>query len=66
MKLILKSQEGEDLDIEKVLKLYRKKLERSDLIKEVKKHQEYMKPSQKKRNKLIQARYKQFMKYYIY
>ncbi|MGX7591315.1 30S ribosomal protein S21 [Candidatus Karelsulcia muelleri] len=65
MKLILKDQEIEGEDIDKVLKMYRNKIDRSDLIKEVKKHQEYMKPSQKKRKNFIQARYKQFMKYYI-
>ncbi|MGX7593350.1 30S ribosomal protein S21 [Candidatus Karelsulcia muelleri] len=64
MKLILKSNKGEDID--KVLKLYRQKISKSDLIKEVKKHKEYIKPSQNKRNNLIQARYKQFMKYSIY
>ncbi|MGX7592444.1 30S ribosomal protein S21 [Candidatus Karelsulcia muelleri] len=63
MKLILKSKKGED--IEKVLKVYRKKIDKSDLIKEVKKHQEYIKPSQNKRNNLLKARYKQFMKYSI-
>ncbi|AXN02693.1 30S ribosomal protein S21 [Candidatus Karelsulcia muelleri] len=31
--------------------MYIKKIESSDLIKEVKKHQEYIKPSQKQRNK---------------
>ncbi|MGX7590315.1 30S ribosomal protein S21 [Candidatus Karelsulcia muelleri] len=64
MKLILKYKKGEDID--QVLKRYRKKIDKSDLIKEVKKHQEYMKPSQKRRNNLIKARYKQFLKYYIY
>ncbi|MGX7590884.1 30S ribosomal protein S21 [Candidatus Karelsulcia muelleri] len=64
MKLILNSKKGED--IEKVLKMYRKKIDKSDLIKEVKKHQEYIKPSQKRRNNLIKARYKQFLKYSIY
>ncbi|WDE42219.1 30S ribosomal protein S21 [Candidatus Karelsulcia muelleri] len=63
MKLILKYQEGEDID--KVLKMYRQKIESSDLIKEVKKHQEYIKPSQKQRNNFIKARYKQFLKYSI-
>ncbi|MGX7591030.1 30S ribosomal protein S21 [Candidatus Karelsulcia muelleri] len=61
MKLILKYKKGED--IEKVLKRYRKKIDKSDLMKEVKKHQEYIKPSQKRRNNLIKARYKQFIKY---
>ncbi|MGX7591171.1 30S ribosomal protein S21 [Candidatus Karelsulcia muelleri] len=63
MKLILKSKKGED--IEKVLKRYRNKIDKSDLIKEVKKHQEYIKPSQKRRNNLSKARYKQFIKYSI-
>ncbi|MGX7592853.1 30S ribosomal protein S21 [Candidatus Karelsulcia muelleri] len=63
MKLILKSKKGED--IEKVLKRYRNKIDKSDLMKEVKKHQEYIKPSQKRRNNLIKARYKQFIKYSI-
>ncbi|MGX7592171.1 30S ribosomal protein S21 [Candidatus Karelsulcia muelleri] len=63
MKLILKSNPGED--IEKVLKRYRNKIDKSDLMKEVKKHQEYIKPSQKRRNNLIKARYKQFIKYSI-
>ncbi len=63
MKLILKYKKGED--IEKVLKRYRKKIEKSDLMKEVKKHQEYIKPSQKRRNNFIKARYKQFIKYSI-
>ncbi|MGX7590461.1 30S ribosomal protein S21 [Candidatus Karelsulcia muelleri] len=63
MKLILNYQEGEDID--KVLKMYRNKIDRSDLIKEVKKHQEYIKPSQNKRNNLLKARYKQFLKYSI-
>ncbi|MGX7592994.1 30S ribosomal protein S21 [Candidatus Karelsulcia muelleri] len=63
MKLILKYQEGED--IEKVLKMYRQKMERSNLIKEVKKHQEYIKHSQNQRNTFIKARYKQFLKYSI-
>ncbi|MGX7592025.1 30S ribosomal protein S21 [Candidatus Karelsulcia muelleri] len=59
MNLILKYKKGEDID--KVLKMYRQKIDKSYLIKEVKKHQEYIKPSQKRRNNLIQARYKQFI-----
>ncbi|MGX7593567.1 30S ribosomal protein S21 [Candidatus Karelsulcia muelleri] len=56
----MKYKKGEYID--KVLKMYRKQMEKSDLIKEVKKHQEYIKHSQKRRNNLIQARYKQFIK----
>lgn len=63
MNLILTYKKGED--IEKVLKRYRNKIDKSDLMKEVKKHQEYIKPSQKRRNNLIKARYKQFIKYSI-
>ncbi|MGX7590172.1 30S ribosomal protein S21 [Candidatus Karelsulcia muelleri] len=59
MTLIFKYKKGED--IEKVLKMYRQKMDKSDLIKEVKKHQEYIKPSQKRRNNFIKARYKQFI-----
>ncbi|MGX7592717.1 30S ribosomal protein S21 [Candidatus Karelsulcia muelleri] len=56
-------KDGEDID--QVFKRYRQQMYISDIIKELHKHQEYIKPSQKKRKHLRQARYKQCMKDYI-
>lgn len=60
MKLITTIKEGES--IEKALKKYKKKLDKIRLIKELRDRQQYIKPSVIKRNQVIKAYYREYMK----
>lgn len=52
-------KEGES--IERALKKYKKKFERTGVVKELRERQQFTKPSVKRRKQLIKARYKQFL-----
>ncbi len=47
---------------ENAMRRFRKAVERAGILKEIKKHQTFEKPSQKRKRKLIAARKKQFRK----
>jgi small subunit ribosomal protein S21 len=47
--------------IDKALKKYKKKFERTGVVKELRERQQFTKPSVKRRKQLIKARYKQFL-----
>lgn len=57
--LIINVKENESLD--RALKKYKKKYERTGLIKELRERQAFTKPSVKKRMEIIRARYRQKM-----
>ena len=52
-------KEGES--IERALKKYKKKFEKTGVVKELRERQQFTKPSVKRRKQLIKARYKQFL-----
>lgn len=47
---------------ENAMRRFRKAVERAGILKEIKKHQTFEKPSEKRKRKLIAARKKQFRK----
>jgi small subunit ribosomal protein S21 len=47
--------------IDKALKKYKKKFEKTGVVKELRERQQFTKPSVKRRKQLIKARYKQFL-----
>jgi small subunit ribosomal protein S21 len=47
---------GEDDRIEAALRQFRRKVQRSGLLKELRRRREYLKPSDEKRRKIAQAR----------
>ena len=51
---IVKVGKGEPL--ERALRRFKKKMDKEGLLKEVKRHEHYEKPSQRKRRKLLKAR----------
>lgn len=55
--LIIPVKEGES--IERALKKYKKKFERTGVVKQIRARQFYIKPSIEKRELLIKAKYKQ-------
>jgi len=57
--LIVNIKENESLD--KALKKFKKKFERTGVVKELRERQAFTKPSIKKRKQLIKARYRQQM-----
>ncbi|WGH27900.1 MAG: 30S ribosomal protein S21 [Candidatus Bostrichicola ureolyticus] len=60
MKLITIVKEGESID--KVLKRYKKKFDQARIMKELRERQQYIKPSEIRRNKIIKAKYKERIK----
>lgn len=60
MKLITLIKEGES--IEKALKKHKKKFDKARIIKELRERQQYIKPSRKRRNQIIKAKYREKMK----
>lgn len=60
MKLITVIKEGES--IEKALKKYKKKIDKSKMMKELRGRQQYVKQSKIKRNKIIKAYYRELIK----
>jgi small subunit ribosomal protein S21 len=60
MKLFILAKEGETID--KTLKTWKKKFEKAKIIKELRERQQYKKPSQKRRNKILKAIYRKKMK----
>ena len=57
--LIIPIKEGEN--IEKALKKYKKKFEKTNVMKELRKRKEFEKPSISRRQQVIRAAYKQRM-----
>jgi len=57
--LLVNVKENESLD--RALKKFKKKFERTGVVKELRERQAFIKPSVKKRLGLIKARYKQHM-----
>ncbi|XOD68385.1 MAG: 30S ribosomal protein S21 [Flavobacteriales bacterium AspAUS03] len=57
MRLITVIKEGES--IEKALKKHKKKLDRTRVIRELRQRQQYIKPSKIRRNKILEAQYKE-------
>ena len=57
--LIIPVKEGEA--IERALKRFKKKFEKTGVVKELRDRQQFTKPSVKRRKQLIKARYKQFL-----
>ncbi|MCO6495107.1 MAG: 30S ribosomal protein S21 [Bacteroidetes bacterium] len=57
--LIVNIKENESLD--RALKKFKKKFERTGVVKELRERQAFIKPSIKKRKQLIKARYRQQM-----
>lgn len=55
--LVIPVKEGEN--IERALKKYKKKFERTGVIKEIRKRKEFIKPSVKRRKEMIKAAYKE-------
>ena len=55
--LIIPVKEGEN--IERAIKKYKKKFEKTGVIKELRDRQQFTKPSVKRRKLVIKARYKQ-------
>ncbi len=51
---IVKVGKGEPL--EKALRRFKKKMDKEGLLREIKRHEHYEKPSQRKRRKLLKAR----------
>ncbi|MBX2984376.1 MAG: 30S ribosomal protein S21 [Bacteroidia bacterium] len=57
--LIVNIKENESLD--RALKKFKKKFERTGVVKELRERQAFIKPSIKKRKQMIKARYRQQM-----
>jgi small subunit ribosomal protein S21 len=57
--LLINLKENDTID--KALKKYKKKFERTGVVKELRERQQFTKPSVKRRKQLIKARYKQFL-----
>lgn len=57
--LLINLKENDTID--KALKKYKKKFEKTGVVKELRERQQYIKPSVKRRKQLIKARYKQFL-----
>ena len=57
--LIIPIKEGENID--RALKKYKKKLEKTNVMKELRKRKEFEKPSISRRQQVIRAAYKQRM-----
>ena len=57
--LLINLKENDTID--KALKKYKKKFEKTGVVKELRERQQYTKPSVKRRKQLIKARYKQFL-----
>jgi len=57
--LLINLKENDTID--KALKKYKKKFERTGVVKELRERQQFTKPSVKRRKQLINARYKQFL-----
>jgi len=57
--LLINLKENDTID--KALKMYKKKFEKTGVVKELRERQQYIKPSVKRRKQLIKARYKQFL-----
>ncbi|MBA3899127.1 MAG: 30S ribosomal protein S21 [Bacteroidetes bacterium] len=55
--IIIPVKEGESID--KALKKFKKKFEKTGVVKELRERQKFTKPSIKKRETIIKARYKQ-------
>jgi len=54
--LIIDVKDGESID--RALKKYKRKFERSGVLKELRKRKHYTKPSVERRNELLKAEYK--------
>jgi len=57
--LLINLKENDTID--KAIKKYKKKFERTGVVKELRERQQFTKPSVKRRKQLIKARYKQFL-----
>ncbi|MDC0580204.1 30S ribosomal protein S21 [Bacteroidia bacterium] len=57
--LLINLKENDTID--KALKKYKKKFEKTGVVKELRDRQQFTKPSVKRRKQLIKARYKQFL-----
>lgn len=57
--LLINLKENDTID--KALKKYKKKFERTGVVKELRDRQQFTKPSVKRRKQIIKARYKQFL-----
>ena len=57
--LLINLKENDTID--KALKKYKKKFEKTGVVKELRERQQLIKPSVKRRKQLIKARYKQFL-----
>ena len=57
--LLINLKENDTID--KALKKYNKKFEKTGVVKELRERQQFTKPSVKRRKQLIKARYKQFL-----
>ena len=57
--LLINLKENDTID--KALKKYKKKFEKTGVVKELRDRQQFIKPSVKRRKQLIKARYKQFL-----
>ncbi|MDG1756444.1 MAG: 30S ribosomal protein S21 [Bacteroidetes bacterium] len=57
--LLINLKENDTID--KALKKYKKKFEKTGVVKELRERQQFTKPSVKRRKQLIKARYKQFL-----
>lgn len=55
--LIINLKENDTID--KALKKYKKKFEKTGVVKELRERQQFIKPSVKRRKQLIKARYKE-------
>ena len=55
--LIIDVKDGESID--RALKKYKRKFDRSGVLKEVRKRKHFTKPSVKRRNEVLKAAYKQ-------
>ncbi|XCI74822.1 MAG: 30S ribosomal protein S21 [Flavobacteriales bacterium] len=60
MRLITAIKEGES--IEKALKKHKKKFDKTRVIRELRQRQQYTKPSKIRRNKILEAQYKERMR----
>jgi small subunit ribosomal protein S21 len=61
--IIVQLKDGES--IEKALKKFKKKIEKTGLIKELRSRQKFTKPSVVEREGLIKARYKESLKHQV-
>ena len=57
--LLINLKENDTID--KALKKYKKKFEKTGVIKELRERQQFTKPSVKRRKLIIKAKYKQFL-----